>query len=115
MIGFKINNDGDVVIADGQIQIVSDKELIVQKVKQLIETNLGEWEYDEREGIDRYAILAKNPLPEQVEENILSALQQVDVTFRITSFSCEKDKESRHLSISFTAINDSDVEISLDL
>lgn len=115
MTGFKIDNNGDVVISDGKIQIADGNDLITQTVRQLILTNLGEWEYDPNEGIDVYCILTKDPIPEQIEENILSALQQVDPSFQIQSFSCQQNKDKRHLTITFSAVNEVGEEISITL
>lgn len=115
MTGFMLNNDGDVVISDGRIQIVKDNDLIAQEVRQLILTNLGEWEYNPQEGIDRYCMLTKKPTPEQVEENILSALRQVDPTFQILSFSMQINKKERNLTINFSAVNDNGAEINIIL
>ena len=103
MKGFMLDEKGDVVIKNNDIKLTDGKELIAQTVKQIIGTNLGEWFLNKDEGIDRYALLTKNPNYDEIRDNIRSALLQVDDTFEITSF--EHSEEKRKLTIKFTATN----------
>lgn len=113
MKDFLLNEDGDIVIASNKIQLVSDKELTVQKVRQVVLTSLGEWEYDLEEGISRHLFFEKGVTEDLIEENIRSGLLQVDETFRLTKFSCEE--QDRRMIIRFTAVADNGNEISLEL
>lgn len=58
MTGFQLKN-GDVVIENNEIQMVSDAELIRQTVETVLNTNKGEWFFDEDEGINFDNILGK--------------------------------------------------------
>ena len=114
MKDFKLDLGGDIVLEKGKSPFVSDKDLTVQKVRQTLKTNLGEWKYDEEEGIDLRSIFVKNPNEELIEDIIMTGLLQVDETFRMTAFECV-NSGNRHLKISFSAVNDNNEEISLEL
>lgn len=114
MDGFLLDNNGDVVINDGKIQMTNDKILLAQTVRQVLLTNNGEWWLNAAEGIDRYCMLCKNPNKDLIENNIKRGLLQVDPTFKITSFSCTK-KEDRTLLIEFVAVNENGDEIAIKM
>ena len=77
MKSFKLDQDGDVVIKNNQIEFVEGVQLIAQTVRQVLGTNLGEWFGDEKEGIDFYVILTKNPNYDLIQDTINTAVQQV--------------------------------------
>jgi phage baseplate assembly protein W len=114
MDGFSIDSSGDVVISNNKIEMVSNTELICQKVRQLLKTNLGEWWLNENEGIDFLCMLQKNPNYEQIEDNIKSGLKQVDETLEMTSINFNLDA-NRTLHINFTARNSDNEEIKIEL
>ena len=113
MDGFKINENGDVVIQDDRIVMVSDKDLITQTVRQILKTNLGEWWLNEDEGIDFFCLLCKKPNYDQIEDHIKLGLWQIDETFNLTSFDCSV--ENRKLTVNFTAVNDNGDTIDITL
>lgn len=113
MYGFAIDENGDAIIENNDIKLVSDKELIRQTVKQVLSTNLGEWWLNENEGIAFNAILKKNPQYDQIEDTVKSGLLQIDKTFELTSFICTPI--NRTLKIEFTARNESGEEIDITL
>jgi hypothetical protein len=118
--GFLLNEKGDVVIESddetlsSDIVLISDNDLIEQTVRQVLRTNLGEWWLNEDEGIDFYVILTKNPNFEEIRNTINLGLQQVDESFTITDFNCTMGKD-RKLTISFTAENENEEEIQVEL
>ena len=100
---FKLDQYGDVVITDNKIELVHDNEMIVQTIKQVLNTNLGEWFTDEEEGIDFSVILTKNPNYDLIQDTINTAVQQVA---DILSIEIETDNfnfslENRQLHIDF--------------
>ena len=113
MESFKVDSKGDVIIKNNAIEMVKDNSLLAQKVQQVLKTNLGEWCFNENEGIDFQALLCKNPNYEQIEDNIKSGLLQVDETFEMTSFECSL--KNRRLFINFTARNENGEEIAMTL
>ena len=114
MKDFMLDENGELVIENGKIQLVEDKELTAQKTRQVLRTHIGEWKYDPEEGIDRYVMFTKKPNYDLVEDNVKSGLLQVDESMRITRFVCT-EKENRELEIRFSATNEADEEISIVL
>lgn len=104
MKGFKLDQNGDVVMQNGDIELVQDIELIAQTVRHVIGTKLGEWFKDENEGIDFYVILTKNPNYELIQDTINTAVQLVagnlGVELETDNFAFEV--EGRNLNITFT-------------
>lgn len=74
---FKLDHNGDIVFKDKKIELVHDNEMVKQTIKQVLNTNLGEWFYDEEEGIDYSIILTKNPNYDLIQDTINTAVQQV--------------------------------------
>ena len=107
MRSFSTRN-GDVVV-NKTIELVSDEELLRQKVKRVIGTNLGEWKYDTLEGIDFSVLLTKNPDEDTIMETIQQALARIDETFTITSF--EMEVVGRAAKIKFVAVNGNGEEV----
>lgn len=59
MKGFMLDEHGDVVIENGEIQMVHDVELTAQTIKSVLQTQKGEWFLDWEEGINHNEILGK--------------------------------------------------------
>ena len=101
---FKLDQNGDVVIKNNQIELVENMELLVQTLKQVLNTNLGEWFGDEEEGVDYKVILTKNPNYELIQDSINTAAQKVaemlDLELETDDFTFEVD--GRNLAIAFT-------------
>lgn len=113
MKGFKIDDGGDVVIEKGKIAMVDDTDLIAQTVRQILKTNIGEWEFDTAEGIDFSRILTKNPNYDLIRDTIQLGLRQVDETFVITQIDFRQ--QDRRLFIDFKATTSDGTEISISL
>lgn len=107
MKSFSMKN-GDVVIGT-TIEMVDGQELLRQKVERVIGTNLGEWGYDEKEGIDFGAILRKNPDDIEIRATIEQALIHIDETFVVTGF--ERTMQDRKAVITFKAANAAGEEV----
>lgn len=105
MKGFKIDENGDVVIANGVVQMVEDDELTLQKVQTVTGTKRGEWFNNPDEGIDFRYLLGKNVTDEMAYGQILSGLKQVDSDFYINEFSRSVDPKTRKAKITYTAKN----------
>lgn len=74
---FKLNDKGDVSITDNKIDMVSGVEVIMQTLRQVINTNLNEWFTDKEEGIDYSVILTKNPNTDLIHDTIETAVNKV--------------------------------------
>lgn len=99
MKNFLLDNDGDVVIENGRIQMTSGADLTAQTFRQVIATKLGEWEYNPGEGMDFSVLLTKNYNVDLIRDAIESAAKQVDEDAEITDFSFER--QGRDAEISF--------------
>lgn len=97
MKGFGLNEQGDVVIEKNAIQIVEGNELLAQKLRQVLQTNRGEWWKNPREGIPVQRVLKKNPNYALIKDYIRNALRQVDAG--LTLKSCQITAEGRKLLI----------------
>ena len=104
MKNFKLDQGGDVVITNKQIELVEGIQLIAQTVRQVLGTNLGEWFGDKKEGIDFYVILAKNPNYDLVQDTINTAVQQVADSLKVEleTDNFTFDVQGRDLTITFT-------------
>ena len=77
MKGFELSN-GDVVIKNGEIQMVSGAELTRQTVETVLGTNKGEWFFNVDEGITFSNILGKKGLKEtEIPQNTTTIVKTV--------------------------------------
>lgn len=106
---FKLDQSGDVVIKDKKIELVHDNDMIVQTIKQVLNTNLGEWFGDAEEGIDYSVILTKNPNYDLIQDTINTAVQQVAdmLSIEIETDNFNFSLEDRKLYIDFEIYIDS--------
>lgn len=109
MKGFKLDEKGDVVIRNGDIELVEGNELLRQTVQQVTGTNKGEWALNKDEGIDFHKILAKNQDSDVIRAELAQAAQLVDDTLSIKAFSVSQEK--RHRTINYTMVNENGEEI----
>lgn len=119
MKDFKLDQYGDVVIKNNKIELVEDVALIAQTLRQVLNTNLGEWFGDEAEGIDYKVILTKNPNYDLIQDTINTAVQQVadslDVTLETDNFTFELVGRDLYITLTLT-VNESEsatVEVTL--
>lgn len=117
MKSFKLDKFGDVVITDNKIELVEGIDLLIQTLKQVLNTNLGEWFNDEDEGIDYHVILTKNPNYELIQDTINTAVQQVadsqDVNLETDNFTFET--KGRDLAITFTLTVNGEDSTTVDI
>ena len=111
MIGFALDETGDVVVENNQISIVVGDSLLQQKVNTVLQTNLKEWFFDWDEGVDFDNLIGKGTNEELAQFEIERGLAQVDSTFTITEFTYEVDRAKRKAIISFKAQTESGEEV----
>lgn len=100
MKGFALDEQGDVVIGKNDVRLAYDTELLVQKIRQILGTNRGEWWLEPKEGIPVQKILKKNSNPATVRDYVRSAIAQVDKTLQMTH--CDIVTEGRLMKIAFS-------------
>lgn len=107
MKGFQLDSSGDLVLNGNTLEMVTEEELIRQKVQTVLSTNRKDWFADWDEGIDFSVILCKQPEEEAVKQELVNGLLQVDETFDLVDFNMEFDRKNRILHITFSARNGS--------
>lgn len=108
--GFALDENGDLLIENNEISIVTDNDLLKQKTETVLRTNKQEWFFDWEQGINFHNLLGKNTNAELVRYEIEQGLAQVDSTFRITEFAYTADQAQRRASVNFRAVNESGEE-----
>lgn len=106
---FKLDDKGDVIIRNGDIELVYDNELLRQNVQQVTGTNKGEWALNKDEGIDFHKILDKRQDDDVIRAELESAARLVDDTLFIKSFSISQEQRNR--KIDYTMVNGDGEEI----
>lgn len=105
MTGFALDENGDVILENGEIRMVSVEELIRQTVQSVLGTNKGEWFLNINEGIDYSAIFERGASDEVIRNEICAGLIQIDGTFVLDQLQIRRDAKARCLSVAFTAHN----------
>lgn len=105
MFGFALDEKGDIVLDNGDISIVTDDELLRQKVWAILRTNLKEWFFDWEQGIAFSNLLGKGVGEELARYEVERGLKQVDETFTITEFRYDVDTAARKATVFFRAVN----------
>lgn len=99
MKGFAIDEKGDVLFEKNDIKMETSTALLIQKIRQVLSTNKGEWWLNEKEGVPVQKILKKNPNTAQVKDYVRSAIAQVDSSLQMTK--CDITVEGRRMKIIF--------------
>lgn len=96
---FSLDNDGDVVIEKNKIVLAKGKDLIAQKIRQILLTNYGEWWLDPKEGINQRDVFKKNPNYSLIKDQIKAAVYQIDDQLVVSDIHFTENRASRHLII----------------
>ena len=100
MKGFLVDIYGDVVMEKKDIKLVYGTDLLIQKIRQVLSTNRGEWWLNPKEGIPMQKVLRKNPNLAMVRDYVRNAVSQVDPSLQMTR--CDIMTEGRMLRITFS-------------
>lgn len=76
MKSFKVSNNGDLIIKNGDLVIVDKHEEIRQSIERILTTNVGEWFLDMEFGLDYQAIQGKGKTKESIKLAITEAIYQ---------------------------------------
>lgn len=96
---FSLDNKGDVTVNKNRIEMVEGSDLIIQKIRQILLTNYGEWWLDKKEGLDQRSIFVKNPNYQLIKDEIRQAVNQIDSSLAVDNIEFVEDSENRHLII----------------
>lgn len=100
-----LDDTGDLVMENGELQFVSGKDEIVQCVRQLIRTNLEEWFLNPAMGFNQSVVLGQKRVNiVDVREALVYTIEQEPRIDNVESINIEFDNKTRELHISFIAI-----------
>lgn len=102
IIGFALDSSGDVVIQKNRIVTIKDKDLKLQTIRTILNTNKNEWFLNTDEGINFANIFVKDPDFDTIKGEIAQGLSQVDEDLLLKSFDCTLSKD-RKLDVKFEA------------
>ena len=95
MKGFMLDEQGDIVIESGAIQMVHDAELTMQTIRSVLGTQKGEWFLNLDEGINHDAILGKKRYASQ---NSAIDNQYIEEINSLKSANAENEAEEKALN-----------------
>lgn len=101
MRDFKLDKNGDVIIDDGDIAMISGNEEISQRIATTLRTRLNEFEpVDEPMGLTRENALGKGYNQDFLQEDIEDAIStQVDENIDVQEINFTKSDADRSLSV----------------
>lgn len=105
MKGFKLDDNGDVVVGDTDIEMVEDNELKKQNIQTVLGTNKGEWPLNKDEGITFSQVLGKGVTADMARTQVQDGLKQVDSSMYIDKLDFSFDNQSRAANVNFAAKN----------
>lgn len=100
MKDFALDENGDILIEDNDISYVIDDKQEIQKIRQVLGTKLGEWEYDSNEGIDFDALSQKHIDLQRVRETIQNALHEISASYVLQACIIEMTNHVLHIKVS---------------
>ncbi len=95
----KYNEDGDWVLNE----LVHGDDQLIQNLKHLLRTRVGEWMFDDNHGFRRSVIEQKLPNKKQIVQAMHDCLYQEPRVAEVLSVDYEFNRIKRFLSINFRA------------
>jgi phage baseplate assembly protein W len=95
--------NGDFVIENGELVMVSGAQELAQSCELVLGTNKGEWFLNPGLGIEFPKIQGKHVSAEAVQEQIRGGLRQETRIKTVDSISVQLDTTNRQMTASFTA------------
>ena len=101
MKGFKLTENGDISITNGQIEMVDGIDLETQTIRTVLGTNKRESPFNANEGVDFYQIIGKDITDDMTRTQIQNGIWQVNPDIVIEDY--ERKVTDRQSEIIFTA------------
>lgn len=115
----KIDDEGNLVIEDGDLVLIEDQDVVAQSLRMLFQTVKGEWFLDTDVGIDYLGILLrKGAQRSEIEAHLRTKIMEVDHVENIERLTAEYDATTRSMAIDFavtTDISDEPVEVNISI
>jgi len=104
MKSFYLNPETNDIELDGsnEIKMVDGDDELVQSVRLIITTNLGEWFLNPEYGFDRFAVLGKGVEHDIIVDSLYQAILQEKRVQRVENVTIDVDNKNRKLLIEFT-------------
>ncbi|GAC41696.1 hypothetical protein [Paenibacillus popilliae] len=94
--------DGDLVFQNDELVMVDGQEERVQCVRINLGTNQGEWFLDPDMGIDFGLFLGKNPVVEEMTEELRDGLHQLEFIDSVDDIQIRQNRTTRQQNVIFT-------------
>lgn len=105
----------DLVLVNGDLQLVQSDAAIRQNLFQRLRLFLGEWFLDTTQGVPYYqVILLKNPNLDVVQATLLSVITKTEGIVELLDFAFDYDNAQRSLSVTFSARSTNGTVISVN-
>lgn len=102
-----LDDDGDLSVSGGDLQLVSGADAIVQAVRIRLQFFRGEWFLDVDAGVPYFQdVLVKNPDPNVLQAVFRAAILETPGISELTALSIDFDRTNRRLSVSYRADTD---------
>lgn len=115
MKSLALNEEHDIVVKHGKMQLVEGAELKRQSAECVLNVKKGEWKFDSELGVDFSPILKKNPdlSNDTLKSILMDGLSQVDESFVIQQITSNYDKQNRKLTVGVIATTDENEVVTL--
>lgn len=95
----------DIVINRG-VERIGGSAYVIQLIKTVLQTHLGEWDLDEKLGIDWFNVMGRNYDLNIVQGLVRGQVQNIKGVERITSVGASIDKATRTATIKVVGVID---------
>ena len=112
MSDYKLNGDGSYAVEDGDFVLLTGADAIRQHIQIRLRFFRGEWHLNPEEGIPYYSqILTKTMSLGAIESLFRETVAGTPGVSKIQSLNLTYNENTRHLSVSFSALVDEDITL----
>lgn len=105
-MNLSIGDDGDLVIENGEVIMITGVDEIAQFVGQKLKTILGEWFLDVRLGLPYFdKILTKRVKPAIIEQIFIAEIVSTPGILNLLEFDLNLDTATRTMTVEFRALS----------
>lgn len=102
-----LDDDGDITVSGGDLQLVSGAEAIVQAVRIRLQFFRGEWFLDTEAGVPYFQdVLVKSPDANVLQALFRNAILETPGVSAVNGLTLTFDRTNRSLSVSYRAETD---------
>lgn len=112
MKSFKLDNNGDLIIENGDLVMIDGRDELVQSIDRILTTNVGEWFLSMGFGLDYQAIQGKGKAKGNIKLTITGAMFQEPRIEQVDIRDISIDK-NRHLKVNGKATDIEGNELDL--